>query len=50
MKKILAYTSTFLLLMFLMAEGETLKHTVIQGVIIISTLTYLVYYNNARTV
>jgi len=50
MKKILAYISTFLFLAFLMAEGDTLKHIAIQGLILTITGTYLVYYANRRAI
>lgn len=50
MKKILAYISTFLFVIFLMAEGSTLKHIAIQGLIITITGIYLVYYANRRTI
>jgi len=48
--KILAYVCTIVFLFFLMAEGETIKHILIQFVIITITGTYLVYYANRRTV
>jgi hypothetical protein len=50
MKKIIAYISTFLFLAFLMAEGDTLKHIAIQGLILTITGTYLVNYANRRAI
>jgi len=48
--KALAYLCTIVFVFFLMAEGETLKHVLIQFIAITITGTYLVYYANRRTI
>jgi hypothetical protein len=50
MKKILAYICGIIFFFFLMAEGETMKHILIQFAMITITGTYLVHYANRRTV
>jgi hypothetical protein len=48
--KILAYICGLIFAFFLIVEGETLKHILIQLVMITTTGTYLVHYANRRTV
>ncbi len=48
--KILAYICAIIFFTMLMADGETIKHLVIQFALITITGTYLVYYDKHTTI